>query len=65
MRALDALEQESNAEFKEVKAAYRRLAKENHPDVNAGDAEAAARFQKVQAAYDVLRKAEERKQAAG
>ena len=64
MRALDALELESDAEFKAVKAAYRRLAKENHPDVNQGDAEAAKRFQQVKAAYDVLRKAEERRAAA-
>ena len=61
MRALDALELESDAEFKDVKAAYRRLAKENHPDTNPDDGAAAERFQKVQAAYEVLRKAEERK----
>jgi hypothetical protein len=61
MRALDALELDSEADFKAVKAAYRRLAKENHPDVNQDDAEAAKRFQQVQAAYDVLRKAEERR----
>ena len=61
MRALSALELDSDAEFKEVKAAYRRLAKENHPDVKPGDEEAAKRFQKAKAAYDVLRRAEERK----
>jgi DnaJ-class molecular chaperone len=44
-----------------VKSAYRRLAKEHHPDTNAGNKEAADKFQKVQAAYEVLRKAEERK----
>ena len=63
MRALDALELESDAEFKDVKAAYRRLAKENHPDLKQGDEEAAKRFQQIQAAYDVLRKAEERREA--
>lgn len=61
MRALDALEVDSDSGFDSVKAAYRRLAKENHPDVNQGDDEAAKRFQQVQAAYDVLRKAEERR----
>ena len=61
MRALSALDLDSDAEFTDIKAAYRRLAKENHPDVKPGDEEAAARFQKVQAAYDVLRRAEERK----
>jgi hypothetical protein len=61
MRALDALELESDADFKAIKAAHRRLVKETHPDANPGDAEAAKRFKQVQAAYDVLRRAEERK----
>ncbi|HYI42222.1 MAG TPA: J domain-containing protein [Sphingomicrobium sp.] len=64
MRALDALELDSDADFKAVKAAYRRLAKENHPDLKPGDEEAAKRFHKVQAAYDVLRRAEERRESA-
>ena len=61
MRALDVLELDPDVEFKDVKSAYRRLAKENHPDTNQGDKAAADKFQKVQAAYEVLRKAEERK----
>jgi hypothetical protein len=61
MRALDVLEVESDASFEDIKSAYRRLAKVNHPDTNQGDAEAAARFQGIQAAYEVLRKAEERR----
>jgi DnaJ domain len=61
MRALDALELESDADFKAVKAAHRRLVKETHPDANPGDVEAAKRFKQVQAAYDVLKRAEERK----
>jgi hypothetical protein len=63
MRALDVLEVETDAGFDDIKAAYRRLAKLNHPDVTPGDAEAAARFQAIQAAYDVLRRAEERRSA--
>ena len=63
MRALDALELQSDSGFKDIKAAYRKLAKENHPDLRPGDVEAAKRFQQVQAAYDVLRKAEERRDA--
>ncbi|PWG03604.1 J domain-containing protein [Sphingosinicella humi] len=62
MRALEVLELEGDPDFEEIKAAYRRLAKANHPDVAPGE-EAAARFQAVQAAYDVLRKAEERRSA--
>jgi hypothetical protein len=63
MRALELLEVESDAGFEEIKAAYRRLAKANHPDTAPGDKEAAGRFQAVQAAYEVLRKAEERRSA--
>ena len=65
MRALDALELDSDADFAAVKAAHRRLVKETHPDANPGDEEAAKRFKQVQAAYDVLRKAEERKNGKG
>jgi len=65
MRALDALELDSDADFKAVKAAHRRLVKETHPDANPGNAEAAKRFKQVQAAYDVLRKAEERRLQLG
>ena len=57
MRALDVLELDSDADFTAVKAAYRRLAKEVHPDRKPGDQEAAKQFQAVQAAYDVLRQA--------
>ena len=61
MRALEALELESDAEFADIKAAWRRLAKSNHPDVRPGDKDAAARFGVIQAAWDVLRTAEERR----
>ncbi len=61
MRALDLLELEGDPGFDDIKAAYRRLAKANHPDARPGDAEAATRFHAVQAAYDVLRSAEERR----
>ena len=63
MRALDALGLETDAEFEAIKTAWRRMAKENHPDVNPDNAEAAKRFQQAQAAYDVLRVAEERRMA--
>lgn len=38
----------------EIKAAFRRLAQEHHPDRNAGDADAAERFKAINAAYQVL-----------
>ena len=63
MRALDALELDSDADFTAIKAAHRRLVKETHPDANPSE-EAAKRFKEVQAAYDVLRKAEERRSEA-
>ena len=63
MRALDVLELDPDADAVAVKAAFRRMAKENHPDVNGGDKDAAARFQQIQASYDVLRKADERRNA--
>jgi curved DNA-binding protein CbpA len=59
MRALDILELDSDADFDAVRAAWRKLAKEWHPDVRPSDEEAAKRFQSIQAAYDVLRVAEE------
>lgn len=65
MRALGVLGLESDAGFDEVRAAWRGLAKENHPDLRPGDADAAAKFQGIQAAYDVLRAAEEGRQVAG
>jgi hypothetical protein len=60
MRALAVLGLESEVEFKDVRGAYRRLAKEHHPDLKQGDKEAERRFREIQAAYDVLKSAEER-----
>ena len=63
MRALEVLDLETDASFTDIKAAWRRLAKANHPDVKPNDAEAAKRFQAIQTAYEVLRAAEERRAA--
>ncbi len=38
----------------EVKAAYRKLAKKYHPDLNQGDEAVARKFQEVSSAYDLL-----------
>lgn len=62
MRALEVLDVDPDADFEAVKAAWRRLAKEHHPDVRPGDADAAQRFQAIQTAYEVLRAADERRQ---
>ena len=54
---------DSDADYKTVRTAYRRLAKEHHPDLKQGDKEAEQRFREIQAAYDVLKRAEERREA--
>ncbi len=43
-----------NAGQEEVKKAYRRLAREYHPDANPGDKESEMKFKEVKEAYDVL-----------
>ena len=43
-----------DASQEEIKRAYRRLAREHHPDANAGDAAAEERFKQITHAYDVL-----------
>ena len=51
---------QKDASEKDIKAAYRKLAKSLHPDLNPGDAEAEARFKAVTAAYDLLGDKEKR-----
>ena len=48
------------ASAEEIKKAYRRLAKENHPDLHPGDAAAEARFKEVNEAYEVLSDADKK-----
>jgi DnaJ-class molecular chaperone len=49
------------ASAKEIKAAFRRLARKHHPDVNPGDKGAESKFKDVNEAYEVLGDAEKRK----
>jgi curved DNA-binding protein len=46
---------------KEVKAAYRKLARKHHPDVNQNDTGAEGRFKEINEAYEVLGDPEKRK----
>jgi DnaJ-class molecular chaperone len=50
-----------DASNKEVRAAFRRLARRYHPDVNPGNTEAETRFKEINQAYEVLSDAERRK----
>jgi len=50
-----------NASEKEIKQAYRRLARTHHPDLNPGEKSAEARFKEINAAYEVLSSPEKRK----
>ncbi len=50
----DMLSVNRDATGKQIRESYRRLARENHPDVNPGDPEAEARFKRVNEAYHVL-----------
>lgn len=49
------------ASEKEIKSAYRKLARKLHPDVNPGDANAEGKFKEIGEAYAVLSDAEKRK----
>jgi curved DNA-binding protein len=50
-----------SASDKEIKQAFRKLARKYHPDVNPGDKASEARFKEINEAYEVLGDAEKRR----
>ncbi len=57
----DTLGVSKNATDKEIKQAYRRLARKHHPDVNPGNAKAESVFKNITEAYEVLGNPETRR----
>lgn len=57
----DILGVSKKATAKEIKQAYRKLARKHHPDVNPGDKSAEAKFKEINQAHEVLSDPEKRK----
>ena len=57
----DILGVKKNADDKEVRQAFRRLARQSHPDLNPGDEQAEEKFKRTNEAYEVLSDPDSRK----
>src|SRR6476646_9187254 len=57
-----ALGLDKKASAEDIKKAYRKLARQYHPDRNPGDKEAEEKFKEISAAHDVLADPEKRKE---
>jgi molecular chaperone DnaJ len=57
----DVLGVKKDASEKEIRQAYRRLARKYHPDVNPGDKSAESKFKEINEAYEVLSDKDNRK----
>jgi DnaJ-class molecular chaperone len=58
----DILGVQRRASDDEIRQAFRKLAKEHHPDLNAGNAAATEKFKKISAANEILSDPERRRQ---
>ena len=50
-----------DAELTDIRRAFRKLAREHHPDLNPDDSDAEAKFKRINEAYEVLSSAESRR----
>jgi DnaJ-class molecular chaperone len=57
----ETLDVAPNASQEDIRKAYRKAAKETHPDLNPGKPEAEKRFKEINAAYDIIGDADKRK----
>ena len=57
----ETLDVAPNASQDDIRKAYRKAAKETHPDLNPGKPEAEKRFKEINAAYDIIGDADKRK----